>query len=241
MDDLLRTKLREHGLALRRLHAALRASPEILSLPYEAANTALLHTLRKKKEEFMQEIYNILTIALGVPPLPDRPFTYEYQDKDERAHSWTGTPREFYKEFSSAKFPPTEGVSLINDPRNEYEKLYTIEKLGNVWGGRDIAYVNTTVGRMKEAVVAVRPMFASTPFYLTDPTPPPAADSQSRPTTLLRVRRRKVLQYVPGNHGPRSFRLRTCAGGQVYLNQGGAPPDCRELDDACDGYHRRSP
>jgi len=156
---LLRTKLREHGLALRRLYAALCSSPEISSLPYEAANAALLDTLRKKKEEFMQEIYNILTVSLGVPPLPDCPFTYEYKDKNEKAHSWTGTPREFYLQFSSEKFPPTSGVSLINDPRNEYGKLYTVEKLGNVWGGRDVAYVNTTVERMKEAVVAVCPMF----------------------------------------------------------------------------------
>jgi len=163
MDVLLRTKLREHGLALRRLHAALRSSPEISSLPYEAANAALLDCLRKKKEEFMQEIYNILTVSLGVPPLPDCPFTYEYKDKNEKAHSWTGTPREFYLQFSSEKFPPTSGVSLINDPRNEYGKLYTVEKLGNVWGGRDVAYVNTTVGRMKEAVVAVCPILASAP------------------------------------------------------------------------------
>ena len=158
MDALLRTKLREHGLALRRLHAALRSSPEISLMAYEAANTALLDSLRKKKEEFMQEIYNILTVSLGVPPLPDCPFTYEYKDKSEKAQSWTGTPREFYKQFSSEKFPPTLGVSLINDSRNEYSKLYTVEKLGNVWGGRDIAYVNTTAERMKEAVVAVRPV-----------------------------------------------------------------------------------
>ena len=156
MDALLRTKLREHGLALRRLYAALRSSPEVSSLPYEAANAALLDSLRKKKEECMQEIYNIITVSLGVPPLPDHPFTYEYKGKDGKAHSWTGTPREFYRQFSSEKYPPIEGVSLINDPRNEYGRLYTVDKLGNVWGGRDISYVNTTAERMKDAVVAVR-------------------------------------------------------------------------------------
>jgi bleomycin hydrolase len=89
METLLRTKIREHGLALRRLHAALGPSPEISSLAYEAANTALLDCLRKKKKEFMQQIYNILTVALGVPPLPDCPFTYECKDKSEEPHSWT--------------------------------------------------------------------------------------------------------------------------------------------------------
>ena len=41
-----------------------------------------------------------------------------------------------YEQFGSEKHPPTEGVSLINYPRNEYGKLYTVEKLGNVRVGR---------------------------------------------------------------------------------------------------------
>jgi bleomycin hydrolase len=156
MDGLLRTKLREHALALRRLHAALRASPELLSLPYEAACAARLDALREKKEACMQEIYNILTVALGVPPLPDRVFKYEYTDTTGRARVWTGTPCEFYAQFSDARYPPAASVSLIHDPRNEVGRLYTVDRLGNVWGGRGVAYINTTTARMKEAIVAVR-------------------------------------------------------------------------------------
>ena len=33
---------------------------------------------------------------------------------------------------------PTESFSLINDPRNDYGRLYTVDKLGNVWGGRPV-------------------------------------------------------------------------------------------------------
>lgn len=158
MDILLRTKLREHALALRQLHAALRSVPEGASLP----DAARLDALRKKKEECMQEVYNILSAALGVPPGADTAFTYEYTGKDGKAHAWTGTPRAFYAEFSSEKFPPTQGVSLVNDPRNAYGALYTVDRLGNVWGGRGISYVNTTAERMKEAVVAVRVLPALT-------------------------------------------------------------------------------
>jgi len=68
------------------LHAALRDSAEIPSLPYEAANT-LLHTLRKTKEESMQRIYAILTVAFGVPCSLTAHFTYEYKDKGGNAHS----------------------------------------------------------------------------------------------------------------------------------------------------------
>lgn len=125
MDTHPRTRRREHRLALRRLYAALRSPPEIPSLAYEATYTALLDHLRKKKEESMQEIYNILIITLGVLPLPDCPFTYESEDKDEKARSWPGAPQQFYKQFSSEKGVPSLGVSLIGDPRNEYNRLYS--------------------------------------------------------------------------------------------------------------------
>ena len=33
---------------------------------------------------------------------------------------------------------PKDSFSLINDPRNKYESLYTVERLGNVVGGRPV-------------------------------------------------------------------------------------------------------
>ncbi len=33
---------------------------------------------------------------------------------------------------------PAESFSLINDPRNSYKKLYTVNRLGNIWGGRPV-------------------------------------------------------------------------------------------------------
>lgn len=42
--------------------------------------------------------------------------------------------------MSDASFfvQPSDSFSLINDPRNEYSKLYTVDKLGNIWGGRPV-------------------------------------------------------------------------------------------------------
>lgn len=40
--------------------------------------------------------------------------------------------------FSNKQYPLLEAFSLINDPRSEYGKLYTVEKLGNVWNGTPI-------------------------------------------------------------------------------------------------------
>lgn len=35
-----------------------------------------------------------------------------------------------------------ERFSLINDPRNPYSRLLTVDRLGNVVGGRSVRYVN---------------------------------------------------------------------------------------------------
>lgn len=158
MDSLLTTKVREHALRLRKLDQALRNSEWHVDLinkgQEERAAEARVGILRKKKEDFLREIYNILAICLGVPPSPKEKFTWEYYDKDKKARSWTGTPIEFYKTFAETpKNKHTEAFSLINDPRNEYDTLYTVDRLGNVWGGKPIRYVNTTSKRMKEVVV----------------------------------------------------------------------------------------
>ncbi|KZT10972.1 peptidase C1B bleomycin hydrolase [Laetiporus sulphureus 93-53] len=147
LNKLLKVKLREHALILRSLAASLRASPRALS------EGAILRTLRGKKEELMKEVYTIMTATLGVPPKLGERFVWDYYDKDGKAGHWEGTPLEFYKTFASDKYAPADSFSLIHDPRNEFEKLYSVEKLGNVWGGRDVLYVNTEIDDLKNAVV----------------------------------------------------------------------------------------
>jgi bleomycin hydrolase len=143
---LLKTKLREHALTLRTLSSSLKADPSV-------SQELAISTLRAKKEELMQEVYTIMSATLGVPPKPDATFTWEYYTEDGKYAKWEGTPLQFYKAFT-AKFSvsacnnidesaltnlkPAESFSLINDPRNEYGKLYTVNKLGNIWGGRPV-------------------------------------------------------------------------------------------------------
>lgn len=45
-----------------------------------------------------------MTATLGVPPRPDEQFTWDYYDKDDKPKTWTGTPLEFFKQFSSKKY-----------------------------------------------------------------------------------------------------------------------------------------
>ena len=94
-----------------------------------------------------------MTATLGLPPNPHHRFLWEYIDADGKVGKWEGTPLEFAHAFTSKPYPLNDSFSLINDPRNEYSKLYTVDKLGNVWGGRPILYVNTEIENMKSMVV----------------------------------------------------------------------------------------
>lgn len=128
LNSLLKTKLREHALVLRKLAAELRGEA--------FSSEQITATLRAKKESLMREVYTVMSATLGVPPKANAPFVWDYYDKDSKPHSWSGTPKEFYAAFLDKKAIPSESFSLINDPRNEYGKLYTVDRLGNVWGGR---------------------------------------------------------------------------------------------------------
>lgn len=145
INTLLKMKLREHALTLRTLSSSLKADHNI-------SQELAISTLRAKKEELMQEVYTIMSATLGVPPKPNAAFTWEYYTEDGKYAKWEGTPLEFYKAFT-AKFSPTESFSLINDPRNDYGKLFTVDKLGNIWGGRPVLYVNTAIDDLKQAIV----------------------------------------------------------------------------------------
>ncbi|EAU91103.1 bleomycin hydrolase [Coprinopsis cinerea okayama7 len=145
LNNLLKTKLREHALILRRQAEALRNA--------FVKEDTVIATLRAQKEELMKEMYNMMTATLGVPPSPNKRFVWEYIDADDKTGRWEGTPKEYYEQFGTKPFPPSESFSLINDPRNEYGKLYTVDKLGNVWGGRPILYVNTEIENMKAMII----------------------------------------------------------------------------------------
>ncbi|KAF9527375.1 bleomycin hydrolase [Crepidotus variabilis] len=145
LNWLLKTKLREHALALRSMAETLRGA--------HVREETVMATLRAKKEELMKEIYNIMTATLGVPPHPNKRMVWEYIDTDEKVGRWEGSPKDFFEQFNSKPYSPLDSFSLINDPRNEYSKLYTVDKLGNVWGGRPVLYVNTESENLKATVV----------------------------------------------------------------------------------------
>ncbi|ORX99707.1 peptidase C1B, bleomycin hydrolase [Basidiobolus meristosporus CBS 931.73] len=127
---LLTCKLREYAQELRALHKSGKSIDEI----------------RSAKEDMLSEVYRIMAITCGEPP---KQFDWSFRNKDNKFQQFEGlTPLQFYKEH--VEYKATETVSLINDPRNEYHKLYTVEYLGNVKGGVPVHYINLPIEEFKE-------------------------------------------------------------------------------------------
>lgn len=137
LNAILTDKLREYALVLRKLVA--RGTPK--------------RAVLAAKNGFNKEIYKIIALFLGSPVGPDEKFTWEYKDKNGKFYSVETTAKEFYKKY--AGYNVTQRFSLLNDPRNEYNKLYTVDRLNNVYNGRPIEYVNVDLPVMKKAAIAM--------------------------------------------------------------------------------------
>lgn len=143
LNYLVSEKLREYALVLRKMK---RDKSEKLG----AEKTAL--EIEKAKKTMLQTIHKILSLTLGVPPKPDEEFVWEYKDKDGNYGRIKTTPVSFYTDI--LRFKADQYFSLINDPRNT-EGLYTVDKLGNIEGGKPIEYVNTSINNLKQSAIAM--------------------------------------------------------------------------------------
>lgn len=100
----------------------------------------------KKKQKCMSDIYNMLVYAIGEPV---NEFDLEFTDKDKMYHLYKSlTPISFYKDFLKCELG--NYISLINAPSEdkEFNKTYTIEYLGNVFGGKKIKYLNLEIEKL---------------------------------------------------------------------------------------------
>jgi len=131
MNALLGSKLREYAKAIRDMNGASDTE------------------LREKKGELMKEFYKLLCINLGVPP---ETFYWEWRDKDGVFHRRGSiSPVEFYNEYIGVELD--DFVSLINTPNKPFNKLYTIQYLGNMVGGQNIRYLNVDLKTLKKATI----------------------------------------------------------------------------------------
>ena len=135
MNKLVTRKLREFALQLREASSKGKAPLE----------------LRTMKDDMMSTIYQMLCISLGTPP---EKFDWSIRNKKDKFQRFTDlTPQKFYKEHVGINLD--DFVCLINDPRSftEYNKTYTVEYLGNVFGGNIIRYLNLETDELRKYTI----------------------------------------------------------------------------------------
>ena len=115
---------------------------------------------RRNKEGRMKEIWRVLCIHLGTPP---EKFDWQWRDKDNEFHrKGTMTPLEFVDEYVEVDWE--EYICIVNDPRNEYYRTYTVDFLQNVAGGPPVVYLNVPSNEMKD--ITQRLLEDGTPVWM---------------------------------------------------------------------------
>ena len=100
---------------------------------------------RAHKEKRVADIWRMLCIHLGTPP---KTFNWQWRDKDGEFHrNGRMTPQQFAAEFVDIEWE--DYVCIVNDPRNEYYRTYTVDFLQNVAGGPPVVYLNVPSKEMK--------------------------------------------------------------------------------------------
>ena len=136
MASIIKSKLREFGLELRRMVADGKKPAAI----------------RQRKTEMLSEIYHMLVITLGEPV---KEFTYAFRDKNGKAVTAAKkyTPQSFYHEIVGG---PLNGsfIMVMNDPRREYYKTYEVEYDRHVYDGHNWKYLNLPMEDIETLAIA---------------------------------------------------------------------------------------
>ena len=135
LNDTLNTLLRKDGLELRKLVQDGKSEDEV----------------QARKEEMLNDVFRILATSLGVPP---KKFNFEYRDDDKNYHIDRDiTPKEFFDKYVGMDL--ANHISTINAPTNDkpFHKVFSVEYLGNVEGGRQVRHLNLKVDEMKDLII----------------------------------------------------------------------------------------
>ncbi|MBA64913.1 MAG: aminopeptidase [Candidatus Marinimicrobia bacterium] len=135
MNRMITRKLRENAIILRGLKN----------------KDASFDDINNEKNQMLEQIYKMLVIHLGNPP---NSFDWQTRDKKKNFLRFENLdPNSFYNEHIGLKLD--DYVCLINCPMSdkEYNKVYTVNYLGNVIEGNSIRYLNVESEDMKRATI----------------------------------------------------------------------------------------
>lgn len=107
--------------------------------------------LKEQKLEIMKDVYRILALCLGEPPVE---FAWRYKDKDGNIEEKKYTPTDFYNEITPSDYGPSNYIMVMNDPTREYYKVYEIENYKNTIEGVNWTYLNLPNDDIKKAALA---------------------------------------------------------------------------------------
>ena len=115
--------------------------------------------LDQDRREALQEVYQVLALAFGVPP--DH-FDWRFTGRDGKVTPYhTYTPKTFAFLFATRNLK--DQVHLINDPSLPYDNLYAVTGLRNIQEMGDETYLNVPMDVILEAitksVLADRPVW----------------------------------------------------------------------------------
>ena len=135
MNRMITRKLREYAKDLR----------------IAKSNAASENDLKELKHQMLETIFRLLTIHIGQPPSF---FDWQIKNKNNEFHRFEKiNPVDFYRDHVGLNL--NEYVCLINCPMPDknYNKVYTVEFLGNVIEGEPIRYLNVDSHVMKQAAI----------------------------------------------------------------------------------------
>lgn len=137
IDMLLKWKLREFGLELRKMAGEKKMTQQ---------------KLESKKVEQLKEVYRLLSLAYGVPPTE---FTYTLRNtKGEVISTEKYTPQSFYAKYWNNDDLYNNYIMVMNDPLREYYKTYQIEFDRHTYDGHDWLYLNLPADEIKPMAIA---------------------------------------------------------------------------------------
>jgi bleomycin hydrolase len=131
LNWILTYKLREYAMFLRE----------------QAEAGSSLQRLRREKEGMLAEVFKILAIHLGEPPLH---FDWRFRDSKKRFHAFNQlTPHSFLKRH--VPYQVEDKICLINAPSTQrpMKRTYTVDYLGNTVEGEDVCYLNMPIEDLK--------------------------------------------------------------------------------------------
>ena len=135
MNRMITRKLREYAKKLREAINNKTSAEEVIKL----------------KNTMLSTVYKMLVVHLGEPP---ESFNWQVRDKKKNFHRYNDlTPKSFFSDHVGIDL--NNLVCLIDCPMSdkEYNRVYTVEYLGNVIEGNPIRYLNVEIDILKRATI----------------------------------------------------------------------------------------